>query len=267
MSYRFNARFSCAQFSVNSTFIGMNEPFYLSNTESTVNTNGVVSKTKLGIDGVPILALTAATYYDCTLPRALLPNETATVQFHKTGCCWQNTRELVFYVSGIPLMISDKTAYNTFSGIGIDYISSSVMRVQFGSLCSDNYSVSAISWEQFKNAGYDAWRIRIGQAGMSEVVSDGAIRAWVKFAGSTGAILASSNVLSVVRNSTGNFTINFRRPMPHANYCVTGMSSDSSYGSVMYFLSSTTTSVSVQVCQNNGTSVVDGGTNFVQIVC
>jgi len=59
-------------------------------------------------------------------------------------------------------------------------------------------------------------------------------RAWVNFDGtrdSTGAastantarfIRASGNVTSVVRNSTGDYMVNFTVAMPDANYCMSG---------------------------------------------
>ena len=52
-----------------------------------------------------------------------------------------------------------------------------------------------------------------------------AARAWVNFNGNTGAIRASSGVSSVVRNSTGRYTITFSPAMPDANYCVLATSS------------------------------------------
>lgn len=81
-----------------------------------------------------------------------------------------------------------------------------------------------------------------GNTGVSQVqagaTSDGLpmfqCRAWVNFDGtkdSTGAastantarfIRASGNVSSVVRNGTGDYTVNFTTAMPDANYCVTG---------------------------------------------
>lgn len=45
-----------------------------------------------------------------------------------------------------------------------------------------------------------------------------AARAWVNFNGANGAIRASGNVASVVRNGVGNYTINFTTAMPIANY-------------------------------------------------
>jgi hypothetical protein len=48
-----------------------------------------------------------------------------------------------------------------------------------------------------------------------------AVRAWVSF-GPTGTINASYNVTSVVRNTFGDYTINFTTAMPSANYAVVG---------------------------------------------
>ena len=47
--------------------------------------------------------------------------------------------------------------------------------------------------------------------------------AWVNFNGLSGAspvIRASYNIASVVRNSTGNYTITFTNALNDANYCV-----------------------------------------------
>jgi hypothetical protein len=54
-------------------------------------------------------------------------------------------------------------------------------------------------------------------------------RAWVKFTGSTGAILASYNVASVTRTAAGLFTIAFTTALADANYVpfITGSSSGS----------------------------------------
>ena len=49
-----------------------------------------------------------------------------------------------------------------------------------------------------------------------------ACRAWVRFNGTTGAILASGNVSGVVRNTAGDYTITFATAMPDANYAVVG---------------------------------------------
>lgn len=46
------------------------------------------------------------------------------------------------------------------------------------------------------------------------------IRAWATFAGATGTISASGNVTSVVRNTTGEYTVTMTNAMPDANYAV-----------------------------------------------
>jgi len=58
-----------------------------------------------------------------------------------------------------------------------------------------------------------------------------ACRAWATFDGSTTTptISASGNISSIVKNSTGNYTINFITPMSHANYAAFGSISASAY--------------------------------------
>lgn len=49
----------------------------------------------------------------------------------------------------------------------------------------------------------------------------GSAKAWVNFNGSGGAtIRASYNVSSVVRNATGDYTVNFTNALADANYAV-----------------------------------------------
>jgi hypothetical protein len=48
------------------------------------------------------------------------------------------------------------------------------------------------------------------------------IKAWVNFAGTSGAINAQFNVTSVVRNGAGDYTITLNTPMPDANYTISG---------------------------------------------
>jgi hypothetical protein len=57
-----------------------------------------------------------------------------------------------------------------------------------------------------------------------------ACRAWVNFDGTQTSppIRGSGNVSSVVRNGTGDYTINFTTAMPDANYAFLGTSSDNS---------------------------------------
>lgn len=48
----------------------------------------------------------------------------------------------------------------------------------------------------------------------------GIAKAWVTFTGTTGGILKSFNIASLVRNSTGVYTITFATPMADSNYGV-----------------------------------------------
>ena len=52
----------------------------------------------------------------------------------------------------------------------------------------------------------------------------GICKAWVKFAGGTGAINGSFNVSSVTRSAVGVYAVNFTTAMPNINYAVTGAS-------------------------------------------
>jgi hypothetical protein len=72
-----------------------------------------------------------------------------------------------------------------------------------------------------------------------------AARAWVNFDGTNGAIRASGNVSSVVRNGVGDYTINFTLAMPDANYAVAGT------GAIISILAISTTSCRVYTIANN----------------
>jgi hypothetical protein len=48
----------------------------------------------------------------------------------------------------------------------------------------------------------------------------GVVKAWVNFSGGSGTINASYGISSVVRNSTGNYTINFSSSFSNSNYVV-----------------------------------------------
>ena len=76
----------------------------------------------------------------------------------------------------------------------------------------------------------------------------GSAKAWVKWAGASGAIDSSYNVSSVTRNSTGNYTVNFTNAFANTNYAVVlgGNRNDTTTDTFgMNFFSQTTGSVSV----------------------
>jgi hypothetical protein len=52
-----------------------------------------------------------------------------------------------------------------------------------------------------------------------------ACRAWISFNGINPSTREAANVSSLVRNATGDFTINFATAMPSANYAVVGSAS------------------------------------------
>lgn len=53
-----------------------------------------------------------------------------------------------------------------------------------------------------------------------------AARAWVNFNGTTAAIRAQTNILSVVRTAQGRFTVTMSTAMPDANYVVVATAGD-----------------------------------------
>ena len=63
-----------------------------------------------------------------------------------------------------------------------------------------------------------------------------ACRAWVNFYGiGTVSIRASGNVSSVVRNSAGNYTVNFATAMPDANYCAVATAANVTSGADLQY--------------------------------
>jgi hypothetical protein len=74
-----------------------------------------------------------------------------------------------------------------------------------------------------------------------------ACRSWGNFNGATGTIRASGNVLSIVSEGNGTFTINFITPMPDANYSVVSVGSDVGAGSALAPLDGTFTTSSFKV--------------------
>jgi hypothetical protein len=99
-------------------------------------------------------------------------------------------------------------------------------------------------------------------------------RAWVNFDGTrnegdTGAstnganvkIRASGNVTSVLKNSTGNYTINFTTAMQDSNYCMLSNTSGDAVSASLSYEANTTTSrdtastssIIIQVTNNLGT--------------
>lgn len=76
--------------------------------------------------------------------------------------------------------------------------------------------------------------------------------AWVMFIGTTAVIQASNNVSSVVRNGTGNYTINFTNAAGSGNYATVGMALNTGIGTVMDIQSQASGSVTVQTFTLSG---------------
>jgi hypothetical protein len=89
-----------------------------------------------------------------------------------------------------------------------------------------------------------------------------ACRAWVNFNGTltSGNIRASGNVSSVVRNATGQYTVNFSTAMQDVNYAVSGMASvvsDSTGRGVVVALRTSVTTASAVGINTNDSGQLD----------
>lgn len=167
-------RLPCAQFTSSMTIVGMNEPFFLSNSESVVNTNGVAGKTQVGT-WAPILANTAATYYDLTLPRPLMLGEKPKIILRSKvdGSCVP--AELV----GVPsLFCKISHSYHDATngednGFWIERVAANQLRLRQSARCIGftSYATNAPpvgrTWAQIIAAadGYDAWMVEISRGG------------------------------------------------------------------------------------------------------
>ena len=90
----------------------------------------------------------------------------------------------------------------------------------------------------------------------------GSARAWVNFNGITGAIRASYNVSSVIRSSTGAYTVNLTNALSDTNYSVSGSAGSLTTNTACWFgigsiagswpVNNTTSSFRVQVTYATG---------------
>ncbi len=94
------------------------------------------------------------------------------------------------------------------------------------------------------------------------------IRAWVKFTGATGAILASSGVTSVTRHAAGSYSIVQTTAAPSADYFVSITQStsaaDGGYSSIDGATPPTTTTVKI-VCRTGWATIGDPAQVYVAI--
>ena len=102
-------------------------------------------------------------------------------------------------------------------------------------------------------------------SGVVKVQSNGVTTnalAWVRYNGSTKAILASYNVGSVTYSATGNYIINFANTLTDANYVVTSNSTQipGTYNTIVGYNSSltrTSSAVGIGVINLSGGALVD----------
>ena len=76
--------------------------------------------------------------------------------------------------------------------------------------------------------------------------------AWVNFNGSTSAIRANYNIGSITKNATGDFTLNFTSALADANYSVSGICSDLTYGANIYLEGTTYSTTAVRILTRSG---------------
>ena len=94
-------------------------------------------------------------------------------------------------------------------------------------------------------------------------------RAWVNFNGATGAIRNQGNVMSVVRNGVGNYTINFIVSMPDDNYAPQTTMSHIGAGAGFGIVSQTNTSITLQATYggDNTIGVFDPSICSLSVFC
>jgi hypothetical protein len=99
-------------------------------------------------------------------------------------------------------------------------------------------------------------------------VIQGSAKAWVNFDGvTTATIRASYNISSVIRNSTGNYTINLTNALADANYAV--LSTVISNNSAPYVTSgnqaTAQTTTAFRITTSSGPLNSDNSANFIDL--
>lgn len=98
--------------------------------------------------------------------------------------------------------------------------------------------------------------------------ANGDVKAWVNFDGTTspGTIRASSNVTSVTRNSTGDYTVNITNAIVDANYAVSiATGAGSASASTAWGFQAAPTTTAFRFATGNSSS--GGNTNYAYISC
>jgi hypothetical protein len=76
---------------------------------------------------------------------------------------------------------------------------------------------STITSAKIVNGAIESGDLNGTQTGLAPIYG---ARAWATFNASSGAIMASGNIASVIRNSSGSYTVFFETAMQSANYAV-----------------------------------------------
>jgi len=99
----------------------------------------------------------------------------------------------------------------------------------------------------------------------------GSAKAWVRWNGSTAAILGSYNVSSVTRISTGYYTINMTTALANANYAIAGSSRETSTNGLCVIVNTadlsapTTSAFRVQTIGGSSFTTIDSLYNSVAV--
>lgn len=137
----------------------------------------------------------------------------------------------------------------TSSGITFDDATTqTTSATKAGGIGTTQLADSSVTTAKINNAAVTAAKLdNVGQGAGNPPIYG--CRAWVSFDGTrnatnTGAstnganvrIIASANVGSVLKNATGDYTINFTTAMPDANYCMFGMTTGVTSGNTSRIL-------------------------------
>lgn len=141
-----------------------------------------------------------------------------------------------------------------------------------GSKLADN----AVTTAKINNAAVTAAKLDGAQTGSAPIYG---CRAWVAFNGSqnataTGAstngnpvfIYGSGNVTSVVKNSAGNYTVNFTTALTSTNYCVVmGADGTASLPQTSVSTTKTTTALAIATTASNSGTPTDSASGHTSL--
>ncbi|NDB82714.1 MAG: hypothetical protein EB127_08240 [Alphaproteobacteria bacterium] len=122
-------------------------------------------------------------------------------------------------------------AANAITSVQLSANAVTASKIASGAVTTDKIALGAVITQDIANGAVTAAKLNGGQSGSAPIYG---CRAWVNFDGTRNAsggsdtantnrfIRSSGNVTSVLRNGTGDYTVNFTTPMADANYSVSG---------------------------------------------